>query len=99
MLGLLPDEFWRLAWPDYDDLLYHHRYQEQQALAGHRMVATQVYNAMQGFATTPKGKTEAEYRSLPLIDPPPPPPPPVSFWERIKNHATRAGLRWAAPTD
>lgn len=99
VVGLLPDVFWGLTWADYDDLLYNHRFKEQQALLGHRMVAAQVYNAMQGFATTPKGKSPADYWPLPLLDPPPPPPPPDTWWAHMKDLAARTGKRFLGTTD
>lgn len=99
MLGLLPEVFWSLTWPDYESLLYNHRYREQQALAGSRAVATQLYNLAQGFAKHPKAKTQAEYWSLPMLDQQvtPPPPPPESWWDKMKGYAHQSGYKF--PTD
>lgn len=96
IVGLRPSEFWELTWADYDDLLFNVRYREQQALVGPRMVATQLYNIAQGFAKSPKTKTEQAYRKLPLIDPEPEEAKPVDpkWWERMQALAANSGLRF-----
>ena len=98
MAGLLPEVFWGLTWNDYDRLLFHHRYRAQQELAGHRQVATQIYNALQGFAKQPKSIAPATYWPLPLIDPEPA-PPAVIDWEKHRQLAERSGKRFAPLTD
>jgi hypothetical protein len=99
--GLLPDVFWSLTWNDYDSLLFNHRYREQQALAGPRLVATQLYNIGQGFAKHPKTKTEEQYLSLPLIDPAPVAKAKAdeSWWAKMQALALRSGKKWGLTKD
>jgi hypothetical protein len=101
IVGLRPSEFWELTWADYDDLLFNVRYREQQALVGPRMVATQLYNIAQGFAKSPKAKTESAYRPLHLVDPEviPSKPLPESWWQRMEALARKAGKRFAPIKD
>lgn len=101
MAGILPDVFWSLTWNDYDSLLFNHRYREQQALRGHREVATRIYNSLGAFGKTFRAVPASEYWPLPLIDPAATKValPPPEWWAKMEALAARSGKRFAIVKD
>jgi hypothetical protein len=57
-----------LTWVELDSVMHGYAKRQQEALVGSRMVATQLYNAVEAFAKKPKFITEQKYRWLPLVD-------------------------------
>ena len=83
-IGLVPGIARALTWPEVDSYQHGYDTRHQKALAGHRLVATMVYNAL-----ADKPLKEHEFLPLPAVDGaraaarPGPNRPDAAFLERM----------------
>lgn len=82
VVGLSASAFWAMSWDEYEYTKEAHFRQQQQQMAGFRLVAWQMVSML---VEKPPGLLE--YLPLPLIDPPAmaaPKEAPQDTWNRLK---------------
>lgn len=63
VVGLRPDEFWRMTWDEYEYVRHAHEIQQQQAMVAPRFTAWHMARMWTGETATLQ-----QFMSLPLVD-------------------------------